>query len=973
MNVTCEACGAPNRDTASFCNNCGRPLPVKAATGRLAAHALLNGRYEIAEVTGRGNMGAVYRAYDFQSDRTVAIKEMSDTALGAGQRSRAVDQFRREALLLQTLNHPNLVRVTDVFTEERRHYLVMDFVDGQSVSSLARRGRIPEAQVRAWALQLCDALAYLHSRQPSIVFRDLKPENIMAVEDTGQIKLIDFGIARFFDPAKDRDTIAIGTRGFMAPEALQGQTDPRSDLYSLGVTLHTLLTGFDPAADPWHLPPANTLAADVSEELAQIVAHAVQLDPESRFQTAAEFARALGGEVSAVEEVTAPAAPVAARVTSARPVRFNGREQVTGLEQLTRLCQAHWEAAVNHLRAGELEVWLELMGEKELARYARELRQQAGADMNVQLQAWLESTGKTAPPSLTASPPVLNLGAVGVAAPCIARLRIHNTGPGWLVGRVDPDAAWLAPEQPSFSGNNQVLRIRVFTDRLPQGAAATGSLQIRSNGGETQVPVRLMPVPGITAGAQASPPRWAAGVLSVLAVAGGAWLASQLADRWGLTNGFDIRTWLAEPIGIGLLPLAALCLLLAAIIGSIAQWEVLVSDAPLARWGRSALGVAGVTLAMLLLAAAAVSFGFQPLLLHFKQQFGLVQHQLITLLPLITGAVVAWGAAGGLGARRGAAPGVAYSAPILIIWGILILAGAAGGFVLGGIVHQARPLGLSPERWWQIVLAGILIGGAAGYALARLLGFGPTGTLGNLAQLRAGTPRDMQPAAGGKSYWPLLVGLAAVAAVVIAGLALLPGPAERIKAKTLPALPPGAAGVQGVAMWGTQPVPRANIVASEIVTGTVIPAVAETTADTEGRFSLTFSRPGTYELNASWPNPTDAGCTLRTVAEVTDKAYLNLGVLPLAKRVHLDIAPGQVLTSTLPELSWESQPGVYSYALIVTDPSTDRPVFTESTAATHVTVDAALAPGVQYRWSLTGFARPGMPLMCDDGWFSIQP
>lgn len=973
MNIACEACGATNRDTASFCNNCGRPLPAKTTTGKLAAHALLNGRYEIAEVTGRGNMGAVYRAYDFQSDRTVAIKEMSDTALGAGQRSHAVDQFRREALLLQALNHPNLVRVTDVFTEERRHYLVMDFVEGRPLSELARRARIPEKQVHNWALQLCDALAFLHSRQPSVIFRDLKPENIMLVESTDQIKLIDFGIARFFDPAKERDTLAIGTRGFMAPEALQGQTDPRSDLYSLGITLHTLLTGFDPAADPWHLPLVNTLVPGVSEEMTEIVAHAVQLDPDGRFQTAAEFARALGGEVSAVEEVAAPSAPVAARVTSARPVRFNGREQVTGLEQLTGLCLSHWEAAVNHLRAGELEVWLEHLGEKELARYARELRQQAGADMNVQLKAWLEGTGKVKPPLLTTSPPILNLGAVGIATPCITRLRIRNTGPGWLVGRIDPDAPWLAPEQTTFSGNDQVLRIRVYADRLPQLATTTGSLHIRSNGGETSIPVRLMPVPGAAAGAQqASPPQWAAGVLSVLAVAGGAWLAVQLAERWGLVSGFDIRAWLAHPAGVAILLLVTLCLSLAALIGSISQWEVLVSDAPPAQWGRSALWVAGLTLIMLLLAAAIVSYAFWPLLLRFKQEFGLVPHQLAALLPLITGAVVAWGAAGGLGARRGITISVSRAAPILILWGILILAGAAGGFALGGLVHEARPLGLDPDLWWRIVVAGILIGGAAGYALARLLGFGPAGALSNLAHAGPATSPEALLTSPAKARWPLAVGLAVIVGVAIAGLALLPGRTERDT--TLPPLPSGATRVNGMALWGTQPVPRANIMASEVVTGTTRPARVETMADAKGQFTLAIPAPGAYELLAYWPDSVGAGCVFPKTVNVAAEPGLNIGVLTLAKRADLmKISPGEVLTNTVPELNWQSYPGVYAYDLVVTDVSTEQPVLTENTPATRFTATTALEPGMQYQWSLTGFARPGMPLVCDDGWFQTQP
>jgi serine/threonine-protein kinase len=245
-------------------------MQPETATGALSEHTLLNGRYDVVGVLGRGAMGAVYNAHDLQQDEPVAIKEMSDEALGAGQREQAIDQFRREALLLQALNHPNLVRVRDVFTAGRRHYLVMDYVEGQPLSELAPvGGQTSEVEVRAWALQLCDVLAYLHSRQPPVIFRDLKPENVMLATDAAsgedRITLVDFGIARFFDPQKDQDTMAIGTRGYMAPEAFYGQTDARSDLYSLGVLIHRLLTGFDPAESPWDLPDARELAPDVSE------------------------------------------------------------------------------------------------------------------------------------------------------------------------------------------------------------------------------------------------------------------------------------------------------------------------------------------------------------------------------------------------------------------------------------------------------------------------------------------------------------------------------------------------------------------------------------------------------------------------------------------------------------------------------------------------------------------------------------
>jgi serine/threonine-protein kinase len=723
MSVICERCGAGNRDNAAFCGNCGQPLPVASATGALAAHTLLNGRYEIVAVAGRGAMGAVYQAHDFQADRLVAIKEMSDAALGPGRRDAAVEQFRREALLLQALNHPNLVKVTDVFTEGRRHYLVMDYVDGRPLSALAGAGRqLPEAQVRAWAWQLCDALAYLHGRQPPVIFRDLKPDNIMLSEGAGQIKLIDFGIARLFDPAKDRDTIAIGTRGFMAPEAFHEQTDARSDLYSLGVTLHNLLTGYDPAANPWKLPPVRNLAPDVSEELAQIVAHATQLDPDQRFQTAQEFKRALGGEVIAAEEVAAaPGAPVAARVSTARPVRFNGREQVTSLDQFIALCDNQWEAAVNHLRAGEVEVWLEHLGARELARYARELRQQPGADMAVQLEALLEATGRVPPPQLTVAPPLLNLGPIGVQTPSEARLRLRNIGRGLLAGQIWADAPWLAPERPTFADNDTVIGVHIYGDRLPFGVTAEGHLLVRSNGGEAQAPVRCLPMTGSQGRAAARAPAWAPGVLLLLAVAGGAWLIPQLAVRWGLASNFDVAGWLAGGKGWLLWPLAAAGLALAAMIGSVYQWERLASDAPLAEWGKTALWTLGVTALAVLAAAITGSYGL-PALIRLA---GWVPWEATSraqgTLPLITGGAAALAVSTRWAAARRRSTGGAVGLVFMILgWVILILAGAAGGVWVGKVLHGIRSAGLPADVWWALTLAGAALTGALGYGLARV-------------------------------------------------------------------------------------------------------------------------------------------------------------------------------------------------------------------------------------------------------------
>jgi formylglycine-generating enzyme required for sulfatase activity len=293
----CIQCSQPLNMTAQFCSACGRRQP--AMTGQLTPQTMLDNRYVIDQLLGQGGMGAVYRAIDLRiSGRVCAIKEMSALSVPAHDRPQAIRNFQQEAELLARLSHPNLPKVHDRFEDAatNRHYLVMDFVEGYTLEQLLmmQQGRpLPETQVRVWAWQLCDVLTYLHNQNPPIIFRDLKPANIM-LEPDGKIKLIDFGIARFFKLKQTKDTQAMGTLGYVPPEQQgRGQTDPRSDIYSLGVTLWRLLTAQEPADNPYNLPPVQHCNPVVSHELNNVIAQAMQLQPDRRFQTALEFRNAL--------------------------------------------------------------------------------------------------------------------------------------------------------------------------------------------------------------------------------------------------------------------------------------------------------------------------------------------------------------------------------------------------------------------------------------------------------------------------------------------------------------------------------------------------------------------------------------------------------------------------------------------------------------------------------------------------------
>jgi serine/threonine protein kinase len=256
----------------------------------LSVGTTLQQRYRIDVPIGAGGMGQVYRAQDLRLGRLVAIKEFNPFALPPADRMWATQAFEQEARMLAQLSHPGLTAVYDSFTENGLFYLVMEYVQGETLEQIwQRHRRFSEAQTLTWAGQLCEVLAYLHGRTPPIIFRDLKPANIM-VQPDGRLKLIDFGIARYFKPGQTRDTIALGTPGYAAPEQHgQQQADARSDVYALGVILHQLLSGYDPALSPFTLPPLRPLAPSVSTRVLKAIDQAVALRPEQRPPSSSAF------------------------------------------------------------------------------------------------------------------------------------------------------------------------------------------------------------------------------------------------------------------------------------------------------------------------------------------------------------------------------------------------------------------------------------------------------------------------------------------------------------------------------------------------------------------------------------------------------------------------------------------------------------------------------------------------------------
>lgn len=294
--------------------------------------AVLQGRYELVRKLGAGGQGAVYLAHDRRlSTVRWAVKELSDALISDPlERQQAAEAFRQEAELLAGLAHPNLPRVTDHFSQNGKNYLVMELVAGETLQAYAQREGLPRPlpELLGWAEQLCEVLSYLHGQSPAVIFRDLKPANVM-LTPAGQLKLIDFGIARLFKPGQANDTQAFGTVGYSAPEQYgSGQTDQRSDIYSLGVMLHELLTGYDPTSTPFRLPPAIQLNPSLPQALSAALERAMHNDRAQRFSSVAALGNALhdsGNFVppQSVEETARPTAlpPAASAAASGTMAR----------------------------------------------------------------------------------------------------------------------------------------------------------------------------------------------------------------------------------------------------------------------------------------------------------------------------------------------------------------------------------------------------------------------------------------------------------------------------------------------------------------------------------------------------------------------------------------------------------------------------------------------------------------------------
>ena len=280
---------------------------------------ILNNRYRTVKLLGQGGFGAVYRAWDLTLERQCALKENLETSPEAQR------QFEREAKLLANLSHSNLPRVTDHFViPGQGQYLVMDYIEGEDLQDkLAGGVGLPESVVLPWIIQICDALIYMHNQPQPVIHRDIKPANIKitppdALNPQGKAVLVDFGIAKSFDPHTKTTAGARAVTPGYSPLEQYGAatTDARTDIYALAATLYALLTGQAPPVSTDRvvgapLPPPRTLNDGISPGVETAILKAMEIQPENRFQTAIEFKAALLKAAGAAAQVYAPSTTVA--------------------------------------------------------------------------------------------------------------------------------------------------------------------------------------------------------------------------------------------------------------------------------------------------------------------------------------------------------------------------------------------------------------------------------------------------------------------------------------------------------------------------------------------------------------------------------------------------------------------------------------------------------------------------------------
>ena len=476
--LRCSTCGTEAPTGAKFCPGCGLALAgarPRMTTGLLPSRHMLSDRYAIVRKIAQGGQSAVYLAHDiYDHDAERAIKEMSESQIEPEKRQQAISDFMRESRMLQSLSHPTLAHVFDLFVEENKYYLVMEFVPGHNLEDELvqyRREALDWEQVTEWGIALTETLSYLHSRTPPIIYRDLKPANVMLLPD-GSIKLIDFGIARWLHPMRMNDTMQLGTDGYAPLEQYSSRSEMRSDIYALGASLYHLLTGRVPEAAPLRmaghsLRPIREVNPRTPEVVERVVFKALALQPQDRFRNAQEMREAL--EWARKQSQSRSVGVGGARMHSAAP--SGGIQRMTGMPAPQSSSHA---SHVSHAPSGARHTYTP---HPPLAPTESNMMRKTGMPAQ--------------PPRLALWPLRMDAGYVLVNQTTTQRLEISNKGSGTLSGHVETNLAALTVEPQKFKETPPSLTVRIDATGLPIGPYVC-HIAVRTNGGDLIVQVRFV-------------------------------------------------------------------------------------------------------------------------------------------------------------------------------------------------------------------------------------------------------------------------------------------------------------------------------------------------------------------------------------------------------------------------------------------------------------------------------------------------
>jgi hypothetical protein len=509
MSITCPKCGCINRTGAKKCALCGTALEALSFEELFGPPKQLQGRYDIQRTLKRGQVASLYEAIDRQeANRQCLVQEMTTSFLDWQEREDAEERFLKEAAKWQALCHPNIARIADAFVHNRRFYMVSEAVEGIPLADIVqdRRQEPSEATLVHWARQLCDILDYLHNRTPPIVLGYLSPAAIQ-VDPAGDLKLTDFGLEQLLQSRQAGSYASFrGVPGYEAPEQRRGQLTPQSDIYSLGIILHAVLTHHDPTERP--LPALHKRAPHLSEATTRAIVRAFRRDPAKRFASAAEMRDAL---LAVVE-------PAAFKITLLPFVLTEGQE-VSTLYDLVRLCATYWDDGLRALVNGRIEEWLAGSAQtlratgqttkakevEEAARRTTQAREKAAQDAarpgmeeiahRAAFAAWLEEMGAVSvQPRLMVRPRGFDFGEIPPNMKAVTKIQIHNRGQGYLTGHVESPFPWLTVPRPAFgcrAGETTEVEVIARGRRLPAGRSGSPqAILVASNGGQAWLEAR---------------------------------------------------------------------------------------------------------------------------------------------------------------------------------------------------------------------------------------------------------------------------------------------------------------------------------------------------------------------------------------------------------------------------------------------------------------------------------------------------